>query len=117
MEGKFGELTRFGPRGPEHQFGERKFGELIDQPIDYSGISESSPESKDSRITSTKIQSCGPLGPGASVWRKKIWRINRSANRLLIISSNLDGFILANHRRFTKFANISPHQNIRYMRA
>ena len=29
---------------------------------------------------------------------------NRSANRLLIISTNLDGFILVNHGRFTKLS-------------
>ena len=39
---------------------------------------------------------------------KEIWRINRSANRLLIINNNLDGFSLANHGRFAKFANVSP---------
>ena len=53
MGGKFGKLTHFKPA-----FGERKFGELIDQPI----------------------------------------------RRLLIVSTNLDGFSLANHRRFAKFA-------------
>ena len=47
----------------------------------------------------------------SSIWWKKIWRINRSANRLLIVSTNLDGFSLANHGRFTKFANVSPHQS------
>ena len=34
---------------------------------------------------------------------------NRSANRLLMISTNLDGFSLANHGRFAKFTNVSPH--------
>ena len=43
-----------------------------------------------------------------SIWRKKVWRINRSANRLLIVRTNLDGFNLANHGRFTKFANLRP---------
>ena len=33
---------------------------------------------------------------------------NRSANRLLMISTNLDGFSLANHRQF---ANVSPRQS------
>ena len=28
---------------------------------------------------------------------KKVWQINRSANRLLIVSTNLDGFSLTNH--------------------
>ena len=46
-----------------------------------------------------------------SIWQKKVWRINRSANRLLIISTNLDGFSLANHGRFAKFANISHRQS------
>ena len=39
-----------------------------------------------------------------SIWRKKNWRINRSANRLLIVSTNLDGFSLANHGWFTKLS-------------
>ena len=33
---------------------------------------------------------------------EKIWQMNRSAIRLLIVSANLDDFSLANHRRFTK---------------
>ena len=28
---------------------------------------------------------------------KKVWRLNRSAIRLLIVSTNLDGFNLVNH--------------------
>ena len=44
-------------------FGERKFGELIDQPIDYK------------------------------------------------YCTNLDDFSLVNHRRFAKFANVSPRQS------
>ena len=40
---------------------------------------------------------------------KKFGGINRSANRLLIVSTNLDGFSLANHWRFAKFANF-PRQ-------
>ena len=47
-----------------------------------------------------------------SIWRKKVWQINRSANRLLMISTNLDGFSLANHGRFAKFANVSPCQSV-----
>ena len=47
----------------------------------------------------------------SNIWWKKIWWINRSANRLLIISINLDGFSLANHKRFAKFANVSPCQS------
>ena len=39
---------------------------------------------------------------------KEVWRINRSASRVLIVITNLDGFSLANHERFTKFANFPP---------
>ena len=42
-----------------------------------------------------------------SLWQKKVWRINRSANRLFIVSTNLDGFSLANHGWFAK---LSPYQ-------
>ena len=45
---------------------------------------------------------------------KKVWQINRSANRLLIVSTNLDGFSLVNHGRFTKFAKLSPVKVSRY---
>ena len=34
----------------------------------------------------------------------------RSANRLLIVSTNLNGFSLANCGRFAKFAKLSPRQ-------
>ena len=44
------------------------------------------------------------------VWWKKVWQINRSLNRLLIVSTNLDGFSLLNHSRFSKFAKISSCQ-------
>ena len=43
----------------------------------------------------------------------KVWRINRSANRLFIVSTNLDDFSLVNHGRFAKFAKftkLSFHQ-------
>ena len=40
----------------------------------------------------------------------EVWQINGSANRLLIVCTNLDGFSLANHRRFVKFAKLSPRQ-------
>ena len=43
-----------------------------------------------------------------SLWRKKVLQINRSANRLFIVSTNLGGFSLANHRWFVKFAKLSP---------
>ena len=42
-------------------------------------------------------------------WRKKVWRINRSANRLLIVSTNLDDFSLVNHGQFAKFAKLSRY--------
>ena len=41
-----------------------------------------------------------------SLWWKKIWQMNRSANRLLIVSTNLDGFSLVNHGQFVKFAKL-----------
>ena len=50
-----------------------------------------------------------------SFWQKKVWQINRSAKRLLIISTYLDGFSLANHGGFTKFAKPSPAKLSRYM--
>ena len=40
---------------------------------------------------------------------EKVWRINRSAKRLLVVSTNLDGFSLANHGRFVKFATLSRY--------
>ena len=36
--------------------------------------------------------------------------MNRSAKGLLIITTTLDGFSLANHRQFTKFAKLSTRQ-------
>ena len=45
-----------------------------------------------------------------NIWRKKVWRINRSANRLLIESTTLNDFSLANHGRFIKFIKLSLHQ-------
>ena len=41
------------------------------------------------------------------LWRKKAWEMNRSAKGLLMVTTNLDGFSLANHRRFTKSATLS----------
>ena len=32
-----------------------------------------------------------------SIWRKKVLQMNRSANRLSIVTTNLDDFSLANH--------------------
>ena len=40
---------------------------------------------------------------------KKVWRINRSANRLLIVCTNVDGFSLANDGQFAKFAKLSRY--------
>ena len=45
----------------------------------------------------------------SSIWRKKIWRINRSTNRLFIVSTNLHSFSLANRGRFAKFAKLSRY--------
>ena len=44
---------------------------------------------------------------------KKVWRINRSANRLPIVSTKLDS--LAKYELFTKFAKLSPTKLSRYM--
>ena len=46
----------------------------------------------------------------SSVWRKKVWRMNRSAKGLSMVTTNLDGFSLANRRQFAKFAKLSPCQ-------
>ena len=58
---------------------------------------------------------------GGKIWRMDSFRAfgerkfgklaNRSANRLLIISTSLDGFSLVNHGRFAKFANVLPCQS------
>ena len=40
----------------------------------------------------------------SSIWWKKVWRINRSANTLLIISTNL---VWPNHGQFAKFTKLS----------
>ena len=44
----------------------------------------------------------------SSIWRKIVRRINRSTNRLLIVSTKLDDFSLPNHRQFAKFTQLSP---------
>ena len=36
--------------------------------------------------------------------------MNRSSHKVVIITTSLDGFSLANHWRFTKFAKLSPCQ-------
>ena len=47
-----------------------------------------------------------------NIWRKKVW-INRSAKKLLIVSTNLDGFSLMNHGWFAKLPH--PTKFSRYM--
>ena len=37
---------------------------------------------------------------------EQVWRMNRSAKGLLIITTILDGCSLANHRQFAKFAKL-----------
>ena len=39
----------------------------------------------------------------SSVWWNQVWRMNRSAKRLLIVTTTMDGFSLANRRWSTKF--------------
>ena len=41
---------------------------------------------------------------------KKVWRMNRLAKGLLMLTTTLDGFSLANCKRFTKFAKLSTCQ-------
>ena len=41
--------------------------------------------------------------------------MNRSANRLSIVTTNLNIFSLANQRQFAKFAKLSPANLSRYM--
>ena len=41
---------------------------------------------------------------------EKFWRMNRSAKGILIVTTNLNGFSLANCKRFAKFAKLSTHQ-------
>ena len=40
---------------------------------------------------------------------KTVWQISGSANRLLIVSTNLDGFSLANHKWFSKLDKLSHY--------
>ena len=44
----------------------------------------------------------------STVWRKKVWRMNRSAKGLLIVTTNLDGFSLVNHRYLPNSPNFLP---------
>ena len=46
----------------------------------------------------------------SSLWQKKVWQ----TNRLLIVSTNLDGFSLVNHRRFAKFSKLPPAKLFHY---
>ena len=45
-----------------------------------------------------------------SVWWRKVWWMNRLSHKVIIITTGLDGFSLANHWRLTKFTKLSPHQ-------
>ena len=49
-----------------------------------------------------------------SVWRGKVWRMDGFSHKVIIISKNLDGFSLANHGQFAKFAKLSPAKLSRY---
>ena len=40
---------------------------------------------------------------------EKVWRMNRSAKGLSMVTTNLDGFSLAKRRRFAKFAKLSRY--------
>ena len=51
----------------------------------------------------------------SNIWQKKDWQINRSANRLLIVNTNLDGFTLANRRWFANSPSFPPAKLSRYM--
>ena len=46
----------------------------------------------------------------SSIWWKKVWRMNRSAKGLSMVTANLNGFSLANRRQFAKFAKLSTRQ-------
>ena len=46
----------------------------------------------------------------SSVWLDKVWQMNRSAKGLLIISTDLDSFSLADHRQFAKSTKLSTLQ-------
>ena len=55
-------------------------------------------------VASRKLPYSGNVSQG------KVWQINKSANRLLIVSTNLDGFSLVNQGQFSKFAKLSPYK-------
>ena len=44
----------------------------------------------------------------SSIWQKKVWRMNRLAKGLLIVTTNLDGFSLVNHRQSANSPNFLP---------
>ena len=41
---------------------------------------------------------------------EKVWQMNRSPKGLLIVTTNFDGFSLANRRRIAKLVKLSTHQ-------
>jgi len=41
---------------------------------------------------------------------EKYWQMNKVSQKVITTSRNLEGFSLANHGRFAKFAELSPHQ-------
>ena len=68
-------------------------------------------------VTSVQVL-CKQVPYSGKVWRgetlvnwvcSNLWWINRSANRLFIVSTNLDDFSLANHRQFAKFTKLSRY--------
>ena len=63
------------------------------------------------RMTPQYIAGRGKFGEFAlfESLAKKFWRISKSAKRLLIVSTNLDAFSLANHERLAKFPNLSRY--------
>ena len=71
-----------------------------------------------SSILAITIYVAGKYG-SHNVWQKwmdeKVWQMNRSAKRLLIVTTNLDGFSLANHWWFTKFTKLSPTKHSYHM--
>ena len=51
---------------------------------------------------------------GESLLFLSVWRITRSAKSLVIVSTNLDDFSLANRGRFAKFTKLSRYTVCRY---
>jgi len=50
----------------------------------------------------------------SSIWWKKVWQMNRFSQKVIVISRNLEGFSLANHRRFPNSPNFLPAKLSRY---